>query len=178
MTGVQTCALPIYFINKDGTIKCTPLGGHNPTALGAQRAVLIKKDHSIINGSINVLPPHLNADNVEIKISDLLFDFGYKNENEALADGVYIGAPIVLKGELESLNNGQRLLSKAFDDRYGITLIADILDKVMKTNYPFDLYLGGTVLTSPSAFRSTTNVISPISRTLCTAPFIFTVFPT
>lgn len=135
----------VNFINKDGTIKCTPLGGHNPTALGAQRAVLIKKDHSIINGSINVLPPHLNADNVEIKISDLLFDFGYKNENEALADGVYIGAPIVLKGELKSLNNGQRLLSKAFDDRYGITLIADILDKVMKTNYPFDLYLGGTV---------------------------------
>jgi glutamyl aminopeptidase len=132
-------------INKNGTIQCTPLGGHNIMGLGAQRAVLISKNGDYINGSINLLPPHLKNAGSDMDIKDLLFDFGLKNSKDAIANGAYIGAPIVLRGDFEILKNKERLLSKAFDDRYGIVLIADVLDELLQKDYPFDLYVGGTV---------------------------------
>lgn len=136
----------VTFINNDGTIKCTPLGGHTYSALGAQRVILKTKDGLFLNGAINVLPPHLSSfSSSQTSISDLIFDFGFNSAKQAIDNGVYIGAPIILKGEFEILNDGQRLLSKAFDDRYGIILIVDILKELINVELPFDLYIGGTV---------------------------------
>lgn len=133
-------------INPTGLLTCTPIGGISQYSLQAHRVSLKTKRGKYIHGTISAIPPHLLDDKSKnINIEDLSFDFGFTSDKEALKAGVYPGAMIVLDGGFEILNGGKRLLSKAFDDRYGIALIVDMLKEIQNKEFPFDLYLGGTV---------------------------------
>ncbi len=133
-------------IGKTGLLTCTEIGGISPLSLQAQRVLLKTNKGNIIHGTISAIPPHLLSEtNSDIKIESLSFDFGFSSDKEAIQAGVYIGAMVVMEGDFQILNDGKRLLSKAFDDRYGIALILDILEEIISEDLPYDLYLGGTV---------------------------------
>lgn len=129
-------------INKDGTLKATSIGGvYGDTYIGS-RVLLKTKDGSLIEGCTDTFHAHNSGTEDPEK---LVYDFGFRNEEEAKASGVYIGAMMIAKGELVVLNGGQRLMAKAFDDRYGIVLGLEILNELKDVELPYDLYVGGSV---------------------------------
>ncbi|MDD3207328.1 MAG: M20/M25/M40 family metallo-hydrolase [Bacilli bacterium] len=140
----------VLYIMDNGLIKAAPLGGHSKENLASQRVVLKAKDGRKYFGAITSIPPHLKKDkNGQVSedkfIDDLLFDFGFVSKEDAEKAGVSIGNSIVILGDFKVLNVGQRLLAKAFDNRYGIALLLDLLDELANEQLPFDLYLGANV---------------------------------
>ncbi|MFA5502934.1 MAG: M42 family peptidase [Bacilli bacterium] len=130
-------------INKNGTIKGAPVGGLYGDTFVAARMLLKNKDGNILEGCTDTYLPHSNEDIKDA--GKFVYDFGFKNDEEAKAAGVYIGAMMVAKGDLVTMNNKQRLLAKAFDDRYGIVLGLEVLKQLKDVDLPFDLYVGGSV---------------------------------
>lgn len=129
-------------INKDGTLKAASVGGlYGDTFVGA-RVLLKTKDGKIIEGCTDTYLPHNSSVDDANKF---VYDFGFRNEEEAKASGVYVGAMMVAKGELVVLNGGQRLMAKAFDDRYGIVLGLEVLKELKDIELSYNLYVGGSV---------------------------------
>jgi glutamyl aminopeptidase len=131
----------------NGLVKGHAVGGLNAVALTSQRILLKTKQGTYLTGTIDATPPHFTKD-TEPKvpeIKDLRFDFGCRSLKEAQAAGIYLGAMMVVAGPFIELNGGQRLMSKAFDNRYGLALGLDILDELKDEKLPYELYIGGTV---------------------------------
>ncbi len=132
-------------IKQNGLVIPFPLGGFNYQTLLSNRVKLTTKNGEKFIGAIDSTPPHLLNASQEVNASNLLFDFGFKSKEDALASGVEIGDMITLVGEFEYLNNETRILSKALDDRYGLILGLSVLNELKDKELPFDLYVGGSV---------------------------------
>ena len=132
-------------IKDNGLVVPYPLGGFNYQTLLSNRVTLTTEEGKTFEGAIDSTPPHLlKGQSQEVNRDNLLMDFGFFSKEDALNNGVEIGNMISLKGEIEFLNGGKRILSKALDDRYGIILGLDILNILKDTDLPFDLYVGGS----------------------------------
>lgn len=133
-------------IKENGIIVPYPLGGFNYQTLLSNRVKLKTKKGEIFYGAIDSTPPHLlKGLPQEVNSSNLLFDFGFKNKEDAISSGVMINDMITLLGDFKYLNHETRILSKALDDRYGIILGLTILNELKDKTLPFDLYVGGSV---------------------------------
>lgn len=127
-------------ILENGLIMATSVGGVNDETYYANRLALITKNGKMIYGTGDI-----SSCQNEISIKKMKFDFGFKTKKEAEDAGVYVGAMIICLGDLVVLNNGQRLMAKAFDDRYGIALGLETLKYFKNKDLPYDLYVGGSV---------------------------------
>ena len=135
-------------IRPNGMIKCDPVGGLNPQTLLASRVRLKVGPNKFIAGSIDAIPPHLMKEEDRehpVQINQMFFDFGFRSKDEAQQAEVNLGQMVVVEGPLTILNNGQRLLAKAFDNRYGVVLGVDILEELKDVDLDIDLYVGATV---------------------------------
>lgn len=133
-------------IQPNGMIKVIAIGGLNEVNLQSQRVRLKTKQGTYLLGAIDSTPPHLlKGKSSTIDLEDLLFDFGFKSEKEAIAAGVYIGAMITFDAPFQILNDGQRFLGKAFDNRYSLSIGLDLLQALRTVELPFDLYVGASV---------------------------------
>ena len=131
----------------NGAIMVLPLGGHNPQAILSNRVILKTQDNRFYKGLVNALPPHLmkgRSDSVT-QIDDMVFDFGFTSKKETEDAGIRIGDTIICEGNFQVLNDGRRLLSKAFDDRLGLSLGLEVLKALKDEELDFDLYVGGSV---------------------------------
>ena len=131
-----------------GALKLHPVGGWFSQNLLAHRITLTTRSGKRLNGTIGSIPPHLlpaEKRNTPIQISDMLADVGALNADDAKAMGVEVGDMIVVQGGFEVLNDGKRLLSKAFDNRYGCVLALDIFNTLKDETLDFDLYVGASV---------------------------------
>lgn len=138
----------VLYILDNGLVKTSALGGHSKETLAAHRVILKTKRGVNYYGAIASIPPHLKKEKEvddDDYIDNLLFDFGFYSKDDAIQAGLSIGDSIVVLGDFQVLNNGKRLLSKAFDNRYGVALALDILDELHNENLPFDLYIGANV---------------------------------
>lgn len=138
----------LLYILDNGFVKTSALGGHSKETLAAHRVVLKTQKGDKFYGAIASIPPHLKNENHEDEdryIEELLFDFGFASKEEAQKAGLSIGDSIVVLGDFKVLNGGQRLLAKAFDNRYGVALALDLLDELTNEDLPYDLYIGANV---------------------------------
>ena len=128
----------VHSILDNGMVKAHPIGGINEQTLLSSRVVL-KGKKGYLKGCIGAIPPHLmTKQDLErpTQMKDMLFDFGMTSKQEAEEAGIFMGAMMVVEGKFEVLNNGKRLLGKAFDDRYGIVLGIEILEALKDVNSP------------------------------------------
>ncbi len=140
--------LIVVKINPNSLLKADPVGGLNSETLLAHRIHVQTTSGTWLPGAIDAIPPHLQtaADRDSVTpIKNMLFDFGFRSEEEARLAGIKEGSQIVVDGEFVSLNNGQRILGKAFDNRYGLVLGLDLLEHLQDVELDVDLYVGGTV---------------------------------
>lgn len=137
----------VSMIRDNGMLKVVPLGGWNPQVVSAQRFTLQTKegDYPIISSSI---PPHLlrgaNGSN-QIDVSEILFDAGFTSKEEAMRYGVRPGDTVVPDSEAVMTANEQRVIAKAWDNRYGCLLILQLLEELQDVELNVNLVIGANV---------------------------------
>ena len=114
-----------------GFLTVSKIGGINTQLLQAER-LLIQGRNGMVNGVIGARPPHLMAakerDKAIEDITALWVDIGAANKQEAL-DLVDIGAPATIDAGWRELH-GDLVSARAFDDRIGAFIIAEVLRRL------------------------------------------------
>lgn len=131
----------------NGSLKILPIGGIWEQTLLAQRVRILTRDLKEVEGAICSIPPHLLSDadrKVPMKIDNMIVDIGCTTKQEVLDLGVNIGDTLVVDGPVRFLGE-KRILSKAWDNRYGCIMGLEVLDYFKDKDLPFDLYVGANV---------------------------------
>ena len=74
----------------------------------------------------------------------MFIDVGATSKQDVEAMGVSIGDSAVLDGPFTVLNQN-RILSKAWDNRYGCVMAVEVLEALKDVELDYDLYIGATV---------------------------------
>ncbi len=130
----------------NGSVMVNPLGRFNSETILSNRAILKNGEGKKFYGSVCALPPHLlknNSSNEKTPISNMIFDFGFINSDDALNNGIQIGDSIILEGDFSLINNDKRILAKAIDDRYGLATSLIAMNDLINEELDYDLYIGG-----------------------------------
>ncbi|MDR1473503.1 MAG: glutamyl aminopeptidase [Lactobacillales bacterium] len=135
-------------IKKNGLFRVQPLGGWNPMVVQAQRFTLTTRKGNaipVISGSI---PPHLlrEADGKQnTKVEDILFDGGFESKEEAESFGIQPGDTIVPETQTIYTANKKNIIAKAWDNRYGCTMVLEALETLKDTRLDNTLIAGANI---------------------------------
>ncbi|HEY9054551.1 MAG TPA: M42 family metallopeptidase [Rectinemataceae bacterium] len=136
-------------ITPKGLIKFFPLGRTWEHVIMAQRVTVYSSlTGEAFPGAVASIPPHLLAEDASKKllsIDQMLIDIGASSKDEVLASGIRPGDMIVVDGPFVPLFGGKKLLSKAWDNRFGCALALDVLETLAGEELEVDLYIGATV---------------------------------
>lgn len=140
--------LIVQTIMDDGLIRFLVLGGWWAHTLLAKRVRIRTREGVEIPGVIGAKPPHFlsEAEREKVmKIEDMFIDVGARDAVEVLAFGIRLGDPIVPDSPFVPMRNPDLLLSKAFDDRAGLSLIVHAALETVKMSHPNTIIFSGTV---------------------------------
>lgn len=134
-------------IKPDGTFRVVEIGGWNPLVVSSQRFTLHTRSGAkipVISGSV---PPHLlrGTGNSLPKISDIIFDAGFTDKAEAESFGVLPGDMIIPDSQAILTANQKNIISKAWDNRYGVLMVTELLEHLKGQNLPNTLIAGANV---------------------------------
>ncbi|NWO13896.1 MULTISPECIES: M42 family metallopeptidase [Virgibacillus] len=134
-------------ITDNGMLRFQPLGGWWNQVLLAQRVQVIT-DNGPVVGVIGSIPPHNLTDEQRKKpmeIKHMLIDIGADDRADVEKIGVKPGQQIVPLTPFTPMANSNKILAKAWDNRYGCGLAIELLKEVQKDALPNELYAGATV---------------------------------
>lgn len=136
-------------IKPDGTFRVVGIGGWNPLVVSSQRFTLYTRAGQaipVISGSV---PPHFlrgsNGGASLPKVEDIVFDGGFADKVEAENFGIAPGDIIVPKSETILTANRKNVISKAWDNRYGVLMVKELLEATKDTPLPNTLIAGANV---------------------------------
>lgn len=131
-----------------GALKVAAVGGWNPAVISSQRFSLFTKDrvYPVVSSSV---APHLLRGTGQTPqlptVADILFDAGFMDASEAHAFGVRPGDFIVPEVATVLTANQKRVMSKAWDNRFGLVTILEALDQLQGESTPNTLIMGANV---------------------------------
>lgn len=136
-------------IQADGTFRVVGIGGWNPLVVSSQRFTLYTRTGQaipVISGSV---PPHFlrgkNGGTSLPNVSDIIFDGGFRDKAEAEQFGIAPGDIIVPKSEAILTANQKNVISKAWDNRYGVLMVLELLEQLKDTPLDNTLIAGANV---------------------------------
>lgn len=135
-------------ITEQGFIRFQPLGGWWSQVLLAQRVQIITDDDNVIEGVIGSTPPHGMTEEQRKKpmvLKHMFIDIGADDKEDALRLGIRPGQQIVPLCPFQPMANPKKIMSKAWDNRYGCGLAIELLKELQGEVLPNILYSGATV---------------------------------
>ncbi|MGT2637639.1 glutamyl aminopeptidase [Streptococcus ratti] len=136
-------------IKEDGTLRALAIGGWNPLVISSQRFTLYTRDNQaipLISGSV---PPHFlrhsNGSPSLPKVEDIVFDGGFADKAEAEYYGISPGDIIVPQTKAVLTANQKNVISKAWDNRYGILMVTELLESLKDQQIDSTLIAGANV---------------------------------
>lgn len=132
-------------INANGSLAVVAIGGWNPLVVSSQRFTLYTragKAIPVISGSV---PPHFLSGQTLPKVEDIVFDAGFADKAEAEAFGLAPGDIIVPQSETILTANQKNIISKAWDNRYGLLMVTELLDHLKEESLNHTLIAGANV---------------------------------
>lgn len=135
----------IKYIDEFGFLFFAPIGGVDAHLVPGQR-VSVHTASGPIRGVVGKKPIHLmepKEREVVVKFKDQFIDIGCSDKAAAEAL-VAIGDPVTFSVGLERLQ-GNRVASRAFDDKMGAWIVARVLQEVSKRKPPVNFYGVSTV---------------------------------
>ncbi len=118
-------AMMVSWIDEEGYLSFTPLGGLDARVLVGQR-VVVHSERGPLEGCIGAKPPHITTQEEAKRapeLRELHIDIGASSREEAEAAGVRIGSYATFPAHFSKLL-GTRVMGKAFDDRVGCVVAA------------------------------------------------------
>ena len=146
---------------KNGLIKVLSLGPECKQGLLGQRVRVMTSDGEEYKGTI---VSKSNSDKDKVLDSDkILIDIGASSIEELSTLGIKFGDSIVVHGSFEVLATGKRIMSKAWNSRYGCILGIEILEALKDVELDVDLYVGCTVQHEVGlrGSQTATNLVAP-----------------
>ncbi|HAZ11944.1 MAG TPA: endoglucanase [Bdellovibrionales bacterium] len=118
----------VSYIEKSGHIRFCPRGGHVPRVLLSQRVKIYGK--KILTGIVEASPAFLNRDdmNKAPEFKNMHIDVGMSDKE--LKKIVEVGDAIVMEGAW--IEQGNMIISKAFDNRIGCYLVLETMRQLQK----------------------------------------------
>ena len=137
----------VYQIQDDGKIKLLNIGGVTADTYVSKNMVVVVNENKTIKGIIGAVPPHLlkGVERKPLEVSDLLLDVGAKSKDEVLSYGIKIGMQVVSENDFYVMENGKHIVSKAWDDRFGVGMAIELFKEASKMEHPNTIICGGTV---------------------------------
>jgi putative aminopeptidase FrvX len=138
----------VKHIDDQGYIKLHPVGGWWGHVLPSKPLVITTASGSKIIGIVGSQPPHGMKPEVRkqvIEVGDLFLDCGFSSLQEALDAGVQYGDMVTPHSEFFSLGNGEVLATKAWDDRVGALIMAQVMLNLKGVTPPCTVVGVGTV---------------------------------
>ncbi len=146
LTGhADEIGLMITYIDENGYLSFTGIGGWDPQILPGQR-VRIRGKAGLVLGVIGRKPIHLLQEEERkkvVKMEDLWIDVGAKDKEEA-ASLVEIGDPAVLDYAFAELRN-DLVVARGFDDRIGAFVVLEAARLLATMNPKASIYAVATV---------------------------------
>ncbi|MGL4589734.1 MAG: M42 family metallopeptidase [Mycoplasmatales bacterium] len=130
-------------ITELGFVKIYSLGGFVPSTISGQRLTLHTRNGEKFDGCVLALPKHLQSSG-ELSIDGMLVDFGFSSKENALEYGVRIGDMVALKNDFNHTINNM-IFGKAFDNRFGCTIVHLLAEKLTKEQLCGTIYLAASV---------------------------------
>ena len=137
----------VISITKEGFIKMIPVGGINPDVMVSQNVTIKTKDKEI-RGVVGAIPPHINRGNKETKalsFDSLLVDIGANSKDHAIELGIEMGQQITFVNDYYITEDKKKIVSKAWDNRFGCGMALEILKEIKNINHPNVVVAGATV---------------------------------
>ncbi len=132
-------------INKRGFISIEPMGGVWGQTLNTQRLRVWNDDFS--KSYVGVIEwPGTNSHQKTggaVKIENMLLDIGAESDEQVQKWGISVGSPITFDSEAEF--NGDRVISKAVDNRLGVYSVIEIMNYIKDKTFDFNIVVGCTV---------------------------------
>ncbi|MDP3130714.1 MAG: M42 family metallopeptidase [Bacillota bacterium] len=135
-------------ITDKGYVKLIPMGSVSAAVMLAQHLDIVIDDGSFVPGVIGAKPPHLLRDGVSKQVTDFddfVLDIGADSKEHVKTLGVKVGQQVVFHNNYTVTKDGKKIISKAWDDRFGTAMAIDILQSVDKQAIPCKLYCGANV---------------------------------
>ena len=134
----------VTYIDDNGFVRITQLGGFDPRTLMAQKVFVIGKGKKKLPGLLNVAgkPIHIQSPEErkkELKVSDFYVDLGMPKKD--VEKKVEIGNRVCWRRDFEEM--GECLSCKSMDDRVGIYVMVEALRKAKRPMH--DIYAVGSV---------------------------------
>ena len=145
---------------KNGLIKVLPLGQSSKQGLLGQRVKVLTNDGEEYKG---VIVTSEEESSKALDCDKILIDIGATSKEEVLALGVGLGGSVVIEGNFEVLATGKRIVSKAWNSRYGCILGIELLETLKDVELGVDLYVGCTVQHEVGlrGSQTATNLVKP-----------------
>ncbi|MFO7882424.1 MAG: M42 family peptidase [Kosmotogaceae bacterium] len=128
--------------NKDGTLNFKKLGGIPDETLPGRHLDVVSSQGDLLDGVIGIAPPHLRADNKHQ--NELCIDVGAENEKELAELGIEVLDYAVIKKHISILND-KYIAARSLDDRFGCSLLLDLLDNLNPEKINGKLIIAWTV---------------------------------
>ncbi|MBA4496386.1 M42 family metallopeptidase [Paenactinomyces guangxiensis] len=141
-------AFMITQITSGGFLKFQTLGGWWSQVMLAQRVDVITRSGKRIPGVIGSIPPHLLSDEKKGKLvqpSQMFIDIGAKSDEQARVWGIKPGDFAVPHCPIVEMEGGERLMSKAWDNRLGCGIAIELLKDLQSVQHENIVYSGATV---------------------------------
>jgi putative aminopeptidase FrvX len=140
--------LMVQTIMADGLIRFLVLGGWWAHTLLAKRVRILTREGTEVPGVIGAKPPHFLSEAEREKvmqIEDMFIDVGARDAGEVQSFGIRLGDTIVPDSPFARMRNPDLLLSKAFDDRAGLSLVVHAALESREMTHPNTIIFAGTV---------------------------------
>nr|WP_124728708.1 M42 family metallopeptidase [Staphylospora marina] len=141
-------AFMITRVTPEGFLRFQTMGGWWSQVLPAQRVDVIAKDGRKIHGVIGSVPLHLLSEEKRRKpltLSEMFIDIGAENEDQVREWGIDTGCVAVPHCPFVELEGGKRIMSKAWDNRFGCGMAIELLKALRDEDHPNTVYAGATV---------------------------------
>lgn len=132
-------------IEDNGIMTAIPIGGWNPAAVSAHRFTLMTQNGMEIPVVSSSISPHLLKNGQSPDSDTWRFDAGFTSKEEAEQYGVHTGDAIVPYSEAIETVNGQNMIAKAWDNRYGCLVILEALKQIDREKLSINLVIGCNV---------------------------------
>src|SRR5829696_2893790 len=124
---IDEIGLIVQYIDDDGFVYVSPIGGWDPQVLVAQRVRFLGREGDVL-GVVGKKPIHLMKEEERekvTKICDVWVDIGARNRKEAEAR-LRVGDPGVIDSRTLDFPN-DRIVSRSIDDRIGAFVVLEAL---------------------------------------------------
>lgn len=125
---IDEVGLMVHYINDNGYIYISEIGGLDRLMIPGQRVVIHNKEGKI-NGVIGRKAIHMLEDTDSIpELHEIYIDIGAKDKEDA-EKIISVGDPITFDVYMQPLANG-KIIARGFDDKIGAFCIAEIMKRL------------------------------------------------